>query len=138
VIVCLLIMMWLLLLQNIVQRDSAERRDVRGIRRAWRRSDDAMLERHLVRQTRLRDAYDFICTCELSDARTWALACDRRHARDGDALLEAIERQTKMMEQEMYIRPEGWLTVAHPLVKIHCALGNAVAVRKWAVCAEST
>jgi len=72
---------------------------------------------------------------ELPDANIWAWACDRRHARDGDALLEVLERQAKMMEQEMYVRPEGWLAVACPVVKIHCVLGNAVAVRKWAVCA---
>jgi len=30
----------------------------------------------------------------------------------------------------MYVRPEGWLTVARPLVKIYCVLGNAVAARK--------
>jgi hypothetical protein len=123
------------------------------------------LERHSARQARLRDAYGFTCTCELCarppsalaqsdalrgqlegltqhgdelpDARIWAWARDRRHAHDGDALLEVLERQAKMMEKEMYVRPEGWLAVARPLVKIHCALGNAVAARKWAVCAAS-
>jgi len=117
------------------------------------------LERHSARQARLRDAYGFICICELCardsnelraqlqglpahgellpDARRWAWARDRRHARDGDALLEMLERQAKMMEQEMYVRPEGWLAVARPLVKIHSALGNAVAACRWAVCAAS-
>ena len=123
------------------------------------------LERHSARQVRLRDAYGFTCTCELCarpppalvqsdalraqlegltthgdelpDARIWAWARDRRHMHDSDELLEVLERQAKMMEQEMYVRPEGWLTVARPLVKIYCALGNAVAARKWAVCAAS-
>jgi len=53
------------------------------------------------------------------------------------ALLGALERQAAMMEQEMYVRPEGWLTVARPLVKMYRALGDAVVARKWAVCAAS-
>jgi len=72
---------------------------------------------------------------ELPDARIWAWARNRCHAHDCDARLEVLEQQAKMMEQEMYVRPEGWLAVARPLVKIHCALGGAVAVRRWAVCA---
>jgi len=120
-------------------------------------------ERHSARQARLRDAYGFTCTCELCarptpahahsdarraqlealtahcdelpDTRIWAWARDRG-ARD-DTLIGALEQQAAMMEQEMYARPEGWLTVARPLVKIYCALGNAVAARKWAVCAAS-
>jgi hypothetical protein len=123
------------------------------------------LERHSARQARLRDAYGFTCACELcarplsalthsdtlraqlegltthcdelSDARIWAWARDRRHTHDDDELVETLERQAKLMEQEMYVRPEGWLTVARPLVKIYCAFGNALAARKWAVCAAS-
>ena len=133
---------------------------------AWRRSDDVLhpeLERHEARQARLLDAYGFTCACELCarpaparvhsdalraqlegltahgdelpDARIWAWARDRC-ARE-DALLGALERQAATMEQEMYVRPEGWLTVARPLVKMYCALGDAVAARKWAVCAAS-
>lgn len=121
------------------------------------------LEGYFSRQARLRDAYGFTCTCELCerpmsaralsddlrsqlegltshseelpDARLWTWAHDRS-ARD-DALLRTLEQQAAMMEQELYVRPEGWLTVARPLVKIYCALGNAVAARKWAVCAAS-
>jgi hypothetical protein len=121
------------------------------------------LEGYSSRQARLRDAYGFTCTCELCqrpiiaralsdnlrsqlesltshseelpDARLWAWARDR-HARN-DALSGALEQQAVMMEQELYVRPEGWLTVARPLVKIYCALGKTVAARKWAVCAAS-
>lgn len=121
------------------------------------------LESYSSRQARLRDAYGFTCTCELCsrpplervqsdslraqlegltahddelpDARVRAWARDPC-ARD-DALLGALERQVAMMEQEKYVRPEGWLTVSRPLVKTHCALGNVVAARKWAVCAAS-
>jgi hypothetical protein len=121
------------------------------------------LEGYSSRQARLRDAYGFTCTCELCqrpmiaralsdnlrsqlegltphseelpDARLWAWARDRRAC--DDALLGALEQQAVTMEQELYVRPEGWLTVARPLVKIYCALGNTVAARKWAVCAAS-
>ena len=121
------------------------------------------LEGYASRQARLRDAYGFTCTCELCarpaaaralsdarraqlesvtshsdelpDARLWAWARDVR-ARD-DALLGALEQQVAIMEQELFVRPEGWLTAARALVKIHCALGNTVAARRWAVCAAS-
>ncbi|KAH8995418.1 hypothetical protein EDB92DRAFT_1846833 [Lactarius akahatsu] len=111
------------------------------------------LEGYASRQERLRDAYGFTCTCEavdglraqlegltshsdeLPDARLWGWARDTR-ARD-DALLGALEQQVAIMEQELYVRPEGWLTVARALVKIYCALGNTVAARRWAVCAAS-
>jgi hypothetical protein len=121
------------------------------------------LEGYASRQARLRDAYGFTCTCELCarpaparalsdarraqlegvtshgdelpDARLWAWARDVR-ARD-DALLGALEQQVAFMEQELYVRPEGWLTAARALVKIHCALGNTVPARRWAVCAAS-
>jgi SET domain len=121
------------------------------------------LENYSSRQARLRDAYGFTCTCELCerpmfarelsdhlrsqlevltshseelpDARLWAWARDK-YAHD-DVLLGALEQQVAMMEQELYVRPEGWLTVARPLVKIYCALRNTVAARKWAVCAAS-
>lgn len=121
------------------------------------------LEGYASRQERLRDAYGFACTCELCarpaparalsdglraqlegltshsdellDARLWGWARDTR-ARD-DALLGALEQQVAIMEQELYVRPEGWLTVARALVKIYCALGNTVAARRWAVCAAS-
>jgi len=123
------------------------------------------LESRSSRQARLRDAYGFTCACslcaltmtepacarsdalraqlegltahsdELPDARVWAWARDPS-ARE-DALRGALERQAEMMQEEMYVRPEGWLAVARPLVKIYCALGDAVAARKWAVCAAS-
>jgi hypothetical protein len=123
------------------------------------------LESRSSRQARLREAYGFTCACELCartvtvpacarsdalraqlegltahgdelpDARVWAWARDPA-ARE-DALRGALERQAEMMQEEMYVRPEGWLAVARPLVKIHCALGDAVAARKWAVCAAS-
>jgi hypothetical protein len=121
------------------------------------------LDRHSDRQALLNDVYGFTCTCELCarpppthvhsdalraqlkditthgdelpDARIWAWARDRSMC--DDALLGALEQQVAMMEEEMYVRPEGWLTVARPLVKIYCALGNALAARKWAVCAAS-
>ena len=122
------------------------------------------LEGYASRQGRLRDAYGFTCTCELCarpaparalsdalraqleggltshgdelpDARLWAWARDV-DARD-ETLLGALEKQVAIMEKELYVRPEGWLTVARPLVKIHCALGNTVKARKWAVCAAS-
>ncbi|KAH9980917.1 hypothetical protein BGW80DRAFT_1267202 [Lactifluus volemus] len=134
--------------------------EVRALRRILPGEE---LEGYFSRQARLRDAYGFTCTCELCqrpiiarplsdnlrsqlesltshseelpDARLWAWARDR-HARN-DALSGALEQQAVMMEQELYVRPEGWLTVARPLVKIYCALGKTVAARKWAVCAAS-
>ncbi|KAI0306262.1 hypothetical protein B0F90DRAFT_728351 [Multifurca ochricompacta] len=121
------------------------------------------LEGYASRQARLRDAYGFTCTCELCmrappvralsdhrrsqlegltahydelpDGRVWAWARDV--GAPDDALLGALEEQAVMMERELYVRPEGWLTVARPLVKIYCALGNTVAARRWAVCAAS-
>jgi hypothetical protein len=121
------------------------------------------LDAHAARQARLHDVYGFACACELCarppsaraqsdgrrarlesvtthgkelpDARVWAWARDA-WAGD-DALLGALEQRAAMMEQERYVRPEGWLAVARPLVKIYCALGDAVAARRWAVCAAS-
>ncbi|KAH9019791.1 hypothetical protein EDB84DRAFT_1516300 [Lactarius hengduanensis] len=137
---------------------AAEVRALRPIRRG-----EEVTIGHASRQERLRDAYGFTCTCELCarpaparalsdglraqlegltshgdelpDARLWAWARDTR-ARD-DALLGALEQQVAIMEQELYVRPEGWLAVARALVKIYCALGNTVAARRWAVCAAS-
>jgi len=31
-----------------------------------------------------------------------------------------------MMQQEMYVSPEGWLAVASPLIRMRHALGGAV------------
>jgi hypothetical protein len=62
---------------------------------------------------------------ELPDTRIWAWA--RASIARDDTLLGGLEQRAAMTEQEIYVRPEGWLTVARPLVKIYCLLGNAVA-----------